>query len=84
MRPSALHAESDSEWNNAPSRIMDRVDELVQLLLLVLRKRPRLLVPARKVYVHIRGHGEVWWRWRSSCARAAGDSREAGLSGAGR
>jgi hypothetical protein len=53
---------------------MDRVDKLVQLLLFVLRERPRLLVPARKVYVHLGGHGDGGRRVRSSCARAAGDS----------
>lgn len=37
---------------------MDRVNKLVQLLLLMLRQRARLLVAARKVNVHIGGHFE--------------------------
>lgn len=38
---------------------MDRVHELVQLLLLVLRERSRLLVAAREVYVHVGCHDGV-------------------------
>ena len=35
---------------------MDRIDELVQLLLLVLRQRAGLLVATREVDVHVGGH----------------------------
>jgi hypothetical protein len=42
--------------NNAPRRVVDRINKLVQLLLLVLRKRARLLVAARKVNIHVGRH----------------------------
>jgi hypothetical protein len=68
---------------NTPRRVVDRVDELVQLLLLVLRQRARLLVPARVVNVQRRRHGceGVGQRGSSSCARAVGLLRLAGWWG---
>ena len=53
-------APAGSGVNNAPCRVVDRVNKLVQLLLLVLRQRARLLVAAREVNVHIGGHFESW------------------------
>jgi hypothetical protein len=74
MRASASHAKGGSQCNHAPGGIVDRVDKLVQFLLLVLRERARLLVPARKVYVQVGAHGNGGRSVRRSCARAAGDS----------
>lgn len=42
--------------NNSPCRVVDRINKLVQLLLLVLRQRARLLVATREVDVHVGGH----------------------------
>jgi hypothetical protein len=42
--------------NNSPCRVVDRINKLVQLLLLVLRQRARLLVAAREVDVHVGSH----------------------------
>lgn len=47
-----------SEVNNAPCRVVDRVNKLVQLLFLMLRQWARLLVPAREINIHIGGHCE--------------------------
>jgi hypothetical protein len=55
--------------NNAPRRVVDRINKLVQLLLLVLRERARLLVAARKVDVHVGRHFGVL-RGFGGCGRA--------------
>lgn len=44
---------------SVPCRVVDRVHELIQLLLLVLREWSRLLVPAREVYIHTCRHDGV-------------------------
>jgi hypothetical protein len=53
-------APAGSEVNNAPCGVVDRVNKLVQLLLLVLRQWAWLLVAAREVNIHIGGHFESW------------------------
>jgi hypothetical protein len=41
----------------SPSRVMDRLDELIQLGALCITKRARLLVATGIVNVHLVGHG---------------------------
>lgn len=61
---------------DAPRRIMDRLDELVQLFLLVLSERARLLVAAREVNVHVGGHdGWVQQQVQVVCSRCAAGTR---------
>ena len=56
---------------DAPCRVVDRLDELLQLLLFVLGQRAGLLVAAREVDVHVLGHDGVavqqWARVVCSC-----------------
>jgi predicted ATP-dependent serine protease len=42
--------------DNLPRRVVDGIDKFVQLLLLMLRERARLLVTTCEVDIHIRGH----------------------------
>lgn len=43
--------------DNPPRRVMDRVDKFIQLFLLVVRERARLLVSAREVDIQFARHG---------------------------
>jgi hypothetical protein len=58
---------------------VDGIHKLVELLLLVLREGPRLLVAAREVNVHIGRHGEGWGRERVVGARVLVCSCSGGL-----
>jgi hypothetical protein len=76
-------APAGSRVNNAPCRVVDRVNKLVQLLFLVLRQRTGLLVAAREIDIHVGGHFEYLIAARDKLVCSCSGFGERGCGGVG-